>query len=94
MTYLVDYGEIVVYFHTDRWKDEHFHKRVAAELNKSMKKAALIPIRLDTAVLDSDHAWAIDLRKSRDIFDFSDWKDPGSFKDALDRLLRALKADN
>jgi len=38
MTYLVDYGEIVVYFHIDRWKDEHFHKRVAAELNKSMKK--------------------------------------------------------
>jgi uncharacterized protein YjbI with pentapeptide repeats len=66
----------------------------AFEVELKMKKTALIPIRIDTAVLDSDHAWAIDLRKSRDIIDFSDWKDPASFSNALDRLLCALKADN
>ncbi|UCE53560.1 MAG: toll/interleukin-1 receptor domain-containing protein, partial [Desulfobacterales bacterium] len=66
----------------------------AFEVELKMKKTALIPIRIDTAVLDSDHAWAIDIRKSRDVIDFSDWKDPASFSNALDRLLCALKADN
>ncbi len=39
MTYWVDYGEIVVYFHTDRWNDKDFHARIAKELNSNMKSA-------------------------------------------------------
>jgi len=38
----------------------------------------LFPIRLDDGVIKTDQAWAADIRRTRHIGDFSNWKDKGS----------------
>lgn len=65
----------------------------AYEQEKKRNKTVLFPIRLDDAVMDTDKAWAAKLRRSRNIGDFTRWKDHDSYQKALDRLLRDLKAE-
>jgi len=70
-------------------------KEVETAFEKERKnpgKTVLFPIRLDDAVMDTDKAWAADIRRTRHIGDFTDWKDHDSYKQAFDRLLRDLKA--
>ncbi len=73
------------------WMEREVAHAIEKELKK--KKTILVPVRIDTAVLESDQAWAVDLRSSRDILDFTNWKEPGSYQKSLDRLLGVLKAD-
>jgi uncharacterized protein YjbI with pentapeptide repeats len=63
----------------------------ALEKERRQKRTVLFPIRLDDAVLDSDRAWAADLRRTRHIGDFRRWKDHDAYKQAFDRLLRDLQ---
>jgi hypothetical protein len=53
----------------------------------------LFPIRVDSAVMDSDKAWVAKIRRTRQIGDFSNWKDHDSYQQAFQRLLRDLKAE-
>jgi len=53
-------------------------------------KPALFPIRLDDVVMNTDAAWASDVRK-RHIGDFTNWKNHDSYQEAFDRLMRDLK---
>jgi hypothetical protein len=55
-------------------------------------ETVLFPIRLDDAVMQSNRAWAADVRRTRHIGDFRNWKDHDSSKSAFERLLRDLKA--
>lgn len=55
-------------------------------------KTVLFPIMVDGAVMDSDEAWAADIRRTRHIGDFSNWTDYDSYQKAFDRLMRDLKA--
>ena len=64
------------------------------EKSLKRKKNILIPVRIDTAALESDQAWAVDLRNSGDILDFADWKKPGSYQKTLKQLLAVLKIDD
>lgn len=57
------------------------------------KRLVLFPVRLDKNVMDSDLGWAADIRRTRQIGDFSNWKKHRSYQKALHRLLRDLKAD-
>ena len=57
------------------------------------KKLVLFPIRLDNTVMETERAWAGDLRRMRNIGDFRQWKDHDAYKKAFERLLRDLKAD-
>ncbi len=59
---------------------------------KSPGKTVLFPIRLDDAVMKTDQAWAGDIRRTRHIGDFSNWKDHDEYKKAFDRLPRDLNA--
>ena len=65
----------------------------AYEQERIRGKTVLFPIRLDTAVMDTDKSWASKLRRSRHIGDFTKWKDHDSYQKAFDRLLRDLKAE-
>jgi hypothetical protein len=56
-------------------------------------KIALFPIRLDEAVMESDEAWAADIRRTRHIGDFRKWKNHDQYQKAFDRLLRDLQAE-
>lgn len=64
----------------------------AFEKEQKLKQLVLFPIRLDSAVMDTDQAWAADIRRMRHIGDFSQWHNPDAYQKALSRLLRDLKA--
>lgn len=65
----------------------------AFEEERKRKRIILFPIRLDSAVRDTDQAWAADIRRTRHIGDFTKWKDDDAYQKAFDRLLRDLKAE-
>jgi hypothetical protein len=64
----------------------------AFEKERQQNRTVLFPIRLDDAVMDTDQAWAADIRRGRHIGDFRNWKNHDSYKKAFERLLRDLKA--
>jgi hypothetical protein len=63
----------------------------AFEKEHKQGQPVLFPIRLDQAVLETDQAWAADIRRMRHIGDFSRWKDSDAYQQAFERLLRDLK---
>lgn len=65
----------------------------AFERERQQNRIVLFPIRLDDAVMETDQAWAADIRRMRHIGDFRDWKNHDSYKKAFERLLRDLKAE-
>ncbi len=56
------------------------------------ERTVLFPIRLDSAVMETDAAWAASIRRTRHIGDFCSWKDHDAYQNAFERLLRDLKA--
>lgn len=65
----------------------------AFEKERQQDRIVLFPIRLDDAVMETTQAWAADIRRTRHVGDFRDWKDHDSYKKAFDRLLRDLKSE-
>jgi transcriptional regulator with XRE-family HTH domain len=65
---------------------------VALEKESQQKRDVLYPIRLDNAALMASNAWIADLRRTRHIGDFTKWKEPEAYQQALRRLLRDLNA--
>lgn len=65
----------------------------AFEREDRQKSTVLFPIRVDDAVMQTNEAWAADIRRTRHIGDFSGWTDNHSYRKAFERLLRDLKAD-
>jgi len=63
----------------------------AFEEETKRKKTILFPIRLDEAVMDTDKAWAADIRRTRHIGDFTKWKDHDFYQKSFQRLVRDLK---
>lgn len=63
----------------------------AFEEERKRKLIILFPIRLDLSVMETDQAWAADIRRTRQIGDFSRWQDPPAYERGLKRLLRDLK---
>ncbi|MGH9637764.1 MAG: toll/interleukin-1 receptor domain-containing protein [Candidatus Angelobacter sp.] len=63
----------------------------AFEKERREKRTVLFPIRLDDSVMETNEAWAADIRRGRHIGDFRDWKNHDSYKKAFERLLRDLK---
>jgi hypothetical protein len=64
----------------------------AFEKERKQKRTVLFPIRLDDTVMDTEEAWAAEIRRTRHIGDFRKWKDHDEFQTALERLLRDLKS--
>ena len=70
-------------------------KEVETAFDKEIEREDLVlfPIRLDDAVLESKTGWAADIRRSRHIGDFSNWKNHDDYQKGLERLLRDLKVE-
>ena len=72
---------------------------VAYEVERALNKEpqgkpnVLYPIRLDDSVMESKASWADDIKSTRHIGDFTNWKNHDDYQKAFDRLLRALKAE-
>jgi hypothetical protein len=65
----------------------------AMDREKSHGVTVLFPIRLDDAVIMAPSGWPALVRRSRNIGDFTGWKDHDKYQAAFARLLRDLKAD-
>ncbi len=80
-----------------QWKDEEewVYQEVIDLMASEQweKKRLLIPVRLDETILEIREQWAIDLRRTRPIEDFTDWRDEASYQQAFEHLLRDLKAE-
>jgi hypothetical protein len=68
--------------------------QAAFEREQKSNKLVLFPICLDEAVMETPKAWAADIRRTRHIGEFHRWRDHESYKRALERLLRDLKAES
>jgi hypothetical protein len=73
---------------TSRWVEKEVE--TAFEQEQKGKGTALFPVRLDDAVLVCDRGWAADIRRTRHIGDFRQWKRRDAYRKALGRLLRDL----
>lgn len=74
-----------------QWVEQEVEK--ALEKERDENRLVLFPIRIDDSVFETKAGWAPFVKNSRNIGDFSDWKNHDSYKKAFERLLRDLKAD-
>ncbi|RPI06757.1 MAG: toll/interleukin-1 receptor domain-containing protein, partial [Ignavibacteriae bacterium] len=76
-------------------KSDWVEKEVETAFEKERKenKIVLFPVRLDDTVMDTSIAWAADIRRTRNIGDFKNWKNHTNYKKTFDRLMQDLKAD-
>ncbi|MCX6024920.1 MAG: toll/interleukin-1 receptor domain-containing protein, partial [Chloroflexi bacterium] len=90
------YDKLLVVLSANSIRSEWVEKDVETALEKERKQntTVLFPIRIDDEVMDTDQAWAADIRRTRYIGDFTRWKDHDSYQKAFDRLLRDLKAES
>jgi hypothetical protein len=63
---------------------------IAFEEEDRRKCAILFPVRIDDTVMETNDAWAAQLRRRR-IGDFRGWKDHDGYKESFERVLRDLK---
>lgn len=69
-------------------------REVKTALEEEKKgRRVLFPIRVDEAVMDTTEQWAHDIRRARNIGDFTNWKDHDAYMKTLERILRDLRAE-
>jgi hypothetical protein len=88
------YDKLLVILSENSVNSSWVEREVQAAFEKESRQgsAVLFPVRLDDAVMQSTRAWAADIRRTRHIGDFRNWKDQASFQSSLERLVRDLKA--
>lgn len=88
------YDKLLIVLSEDSVKSPWVEAEVEAafEKERKQKRTVLFPIRLDDAVMETEEAWAAEIRRTRHIGDFRKWKDHDEFQTALERLLRDLKS--
>lgn len=90
------HDKLMVILSEDSVKSAWVEKEVetAFENERQQSRIVLFPIRLDEAAMEAKEAWAADIRRTRHIGDFRNWKDHDSYQRAFDRLLRDLRAED
>jgi hypothetical protein len=73
-----------------RWVETEVE--AALERERQGNQTVLFPVRLDDVVMNTDKAWAADIRRTRHIGDFRQWTNPNAYQQSLARLLRNLAA--
>ncbi len=74
-----------------KWVDHEVKKALNREID--LKGTVLFPIRVDSAVMRSRKGWAAEVRKERNIGDFTRWKDHDTYQKEFERLIRDLKQE-
>jgi len=88
------YEKLLIILSENSVNSDWVEREVQAAMEKERRSPGdtmLFPIRLDDAVMQSNRAWAADIRRTRHIGNFREWKDHHSLKSAFERLLRDLK---
>jgi hypothetical protein len=89
------YDKLLLVLSKDSVKSPWVEAEVEAafEKERKQKRTVLFPIRLDDAVMETEEAWAADIRRTRHIGDFRKWKNHDEYQKAFGRLMRDLKAE-
>jgi uncharacterized protein YjbI with pentapeptide repeats len=87
------YDKLLLVLSKDSVKSQWVEAEVEAafEKERKQKRTVLFPIRLDDAVMETEEAWAAEIRRIRHIGDFREWKNHDKHKEKLQRLLKDLK---
>jgi uncharacterized protein YjbI with pentapeptide repeats len=90
------YDKLLVILSKHSLQSDWVEKEVetAMEKERIRKKLVLFPIRLDDAVMKIESGWGADIRRARNIGDFKTWRDPDSYQNALERLVRDLSTES
>jgi hypothetical protein len=75
-----------------QWVEQEVETALAGEREQE-GKTVLFPIRVDDAIMEMKSGWPALLKNTRNVGDFTRWKDHDSYRKAFDRLLRDLKAE-
>jgi len=88
------HDKLLIVLSADSIRSAWVKKEVESAFEKEQKqnRIVLFPIQLDGAVMETDKAWAADIRRMRNIGNFQNWKDHDAYQKALERLMRDLKA--
>jgi hypothetical protein len=73
------------------WVEKEVETAFEKESKNQKNQTVLFPIRLDEAVMETNTAWAADVRRTRHIGNFTNWKDHDAYKKAFERLIRDLQ---
>jgi hypothetical protein len=74
-----------------QWVEQEVETALAKE--RKEHRTVLFPIRLGKAIMQIERGWPALIRNTRNIGDFTRWKHHDAYQQALDRLLRDLKAE-
>jgi uncharacterized protein YjbI with pentapeptide repeats len=85
---------LVLSEHSVASKWVEFEVEAAMDKEQEGKPPVLFPVRLDGAVMKSTTAWAAHIKRTRNIGDFTQWKNHDDYQKAFERLLRDLKASS
>lgn len=77
-------------------KSDWVEKEVETAFDRERRTGQLylFPVRLDNAVIETDLAWAADIRRQRHIGDLTHWKDHDSYRAGFERLLKDLRSES
>jgi uncharacterized protein YjbI with pentapeptide repeats len=71
------------------WIQEEVEAALAEERNRN--RAVLYPIRLDNSSMDGEKEWLVNLQKTHQIYDFSDWDNWEAYYEEFYLLLNNLE---
>ena len=77
---------------SSQWVEQEVETALAKEREQE-GKVVLFPLRIDDAVMEIKSGWPALLKNTRNVGDFTHWKEHDSYQKAFDRLLRDLKAE-
>jgi hypothetical protein len=76
---------------SSQWVEQEVETALAKERELG-SDPVLFPIRLDDAIMNIKAGWGAFIMNTRNIGDFTDWRNHSSYKKAFERLLRDLEA--
>lgn len=86
-------GKVILILSTNSMASSWVEKEVETAFDEEQRRhyVVIFPIRLDSSPLESTRSWIADIRRSRNIGDFSGWKNRVHYTTAFSRLLQDLQ---
>jgi hypothetical protein len=76
---------------SSQWVEQEVETALAREREQE-GKTVLFPVRIDDAAMEVKSGWPALLKNTRNVGDFTRWKEHDSYREAFVRLLRDLRA--
>ena len=88
------YDKLLLILSENSINSKWVEKEVETAFDKeTLTHTVLFPIRLDNAVMETDMVWGKDIRRTRHIGNFTNWKDHDTYQAGFKRLLRDLRGE-